>query len=732
MTVVNVVLDVPLDRGFDYLAPGASRGDIGRRIIVPFGNRKLVGVIAHVVEKSDVPLEKLKPAIKIFYDMSPLDEYMLAVFDFCRTYYHHPIGEVVLNALPPGLRRVKPVFGKKTAELSEVVRLTEKGRAIDVATLPGRAIVKRRLLDALQTHGSLQRKAVATISARALALLPQLAANGLITVEKVSSDIPGGYATHSSGPLLSVEQQIAASSIIERFGTFGVTLLHGITGSGKTEVYLRIVDAVLKQGKQALLLVPEINLTPQLEAVFRARFPDVPQISLHSHLAEGERVNHYLAAQSGNARIVLGTRLAVFTPMPQLGVVIVDEEHDGSFKQQDGLRYSARDVAIYRAKQLNIPIVLGSATPSLESYYNAERGRFQLIRLNSRAVPEASLPAIRLVTIDKKTREGISEPVLQALRQCLARGEQSLVFINRRGYAPVLLCSQCGWIAGCSRCSAKLTLHGPKHRLRCHYCGFDASVPSHCPSCGNADLRGVGHGTQRVESWLTEQLPAARILRVDRDTIAGKAQLASFIERMHAADVDILVGTQMLAKGHDFPKLTLVAVINADASLYSSDFRAEEKLFAQLMQVAGRAGRAGIPGEVVVQTAFPEHPLFTALKRHDFAQFADAQLQMRREACFPPYTFQALLRVESVHDEAARDFTRRAADIAAPLAHQVQVFDAVPAPIARIAGRSRWQLLTQAESRSHLQPFLHAWRQALEALSVRDVRWAIDVDPLEL
>jgi primosomal protein N' (replication factor Y) (superfamily II helicase) len=728
LIVAKVALDIPLDRLFDYLAPDAGEDDVGCRILVPFGGRKLVGVIRSLTRASDLPAEKLRSAIQIFRDALPLDAHTLAMFEFCRNYYHHPIGEVIMNALPPGLRRVKPVFGKSI----EIVRLTEAGRAFDVSALPLRAIVKRKLLGALQANGVLRRDEISAISPQAVRLLPQLAADELISTEKIPAGILGASAAPSPEPSLSSEQGAVVSTVLAKLDSFSVNLLHGVTGSGKTEVYLRLAKETLARGKQALVLVPEINLTPQLESVFRARFPGVSQVSLHSHLAEGERVNHYLAAQSGQARIVLGTRLAIFTPLPQLGLIVVDEEHDNSFKQQDGLRYSARDVAIYRAKQLGIPAILGSATPSLESYHNVNTHRFHLLELNSRAVPEASLPEVKLIVTEKKQREGVSGPVLEALRQRLERGEQSLVFINRRGYAPVLLCPQCGWISCCSRCSAKLTLHARNNRLRCHHCGFDAPSPAHCPSCGNADLRGVGQGTQRVEAWLTEQLPTARILRVDRDTVASKATLASFIERVHADDVDILVGTQMLAKGHDFPKLTLVAVINADGSLYSGDFRAEEKLFAQLMQVAGRAGRAGIPGEVLVQTAFPEHPLFAALKRHNFAEFANLQLQVRREARFPPYTFHALLRVESLNDEAARDFTQRCAAIAKPLAQRVHVFDAVPAPIARIAGRSRWQLLIQANSRSHLQPFLHEWRAKLEEISAREVRWTIDVDPLEL
>jgi primosomal protein N' (replication factor Y) len=724
---VRVALDVPVDSCFDYLAE-VDRGDIGRRVLVPFGKRKLVGVILGLAQESGVATDKLKAAVRVYRDTQPLDDHILAVFAFCRDYYHHPIGEVVVNALPPGLRRAKAVLGRGM----EVVRLTDAGRALDVTTWPARAVVKRRLMVALQAGGSMPRDAIRALSRRAPCLLRELADAGLIRVERMLAAVTNDISDPPSPPTLNSDQQAAFDAIASGLSRFVVTLLYGVTGSGKTEVYLHLTAETLARGRQALILVPEINLTPQLEATFRARFPGIAQISLHSKLSEGERAQSYLAAQSGVARIVLGTRLAVFTPLPQLGLIVVDEEQDASFKQHEGLRYSARDVAIYRAKLLAIPVVLGSATPSLESYHNARAGRYQLAQIRSRAVPDAALPEVRIVATTGNMPEGVSPPVLQALRERLERGEQSLVFINRRGYAPVLLCGQCGWISGCPRCSARLTLHAPRHRLRCHYCGLETAAPAACPECGNADLRPVGQGTQRIEARLIREFPTASILRVDRDTASSKASLQSFIDRVHGNDVNILVGTQILAKGHDFPGLTLVAVINADASLYSSDFRAEERLFAQLMQVAGRAGRAGLRGEVLVQTAFPRHPLFAALKNHEFAAFADAQLQLRREHHFPPYTYQVLLRAESLKQEAALEFTQRASALAKPLAKNVRVFDPVPAQPARIAARERWQLLLQSASRSHLQLLLNTWRPQLATLAARDVRWAIDVDPLEL
>ncbi|HEY5308775.1 MAG TPA: primosomal protein N', partial [Casimicrobiaceae bacterium] len=402
-----------------------------------------------------------------------------------------------------------------------------------------------------------------------------------------------------------------------------------------TEVYVHLMHHVLQRGGQVLLLVPEINLTPQLENYFRSRFPDVNLISLHSGLSEGERLHNWQQAQLGAAQIVLGTRLSVFAELPGLALIIVDEEHDSSFKQQDGLRYSARDVAIFRANQCGVPIVLGSATPSLESYHNAQSGRYRMLKLTGRALVEARLPAVRCININQTVmHHGISENLLREIGLRIERREQSLLFINRRGYAPVLMCTSCGWLSGCKHCAGKMVLHLNEQRLRCHHCGYQIRVPTACPSCGNADLHPVGSGTQRVESVLQERFPEARILRVDRDSTRNKRAWQTMREQIHANEVDILVGTQMLAKGHDFPALTLVGVLNPDSALYSSDFRAPEKLFAQLVQVAGRAGRADKPGEVIIQTEFPDHPLFRALQTHDFEGWAASQLAERQMAGF--------------------------------------------------------------------------------------------------
>ncbi len=480
------------------------------------------------------------------------------------------------------------------------------------------------------------------------------------------------------------------------------------------------------------MLVPEINLTPQLENYFRGRLPDVELVSLHSGLSDDERMRNWLHAQSGRARIVLGTRLAVFAPLPRLALVIVDEEHDASFKQQDGLRYSARDVAIFRASQRDVPIVLGSATPSLESYYNAQSGRYKMLRLTQRAVTQAKLPTINCINIGNVAiQHGLSEPLMKALSERLQRGEQSLIFVNRRGYAPVLMCSACGWMSGCTNCAGKLVLHLKDGRLRCHHCGHQERVPQACPSCGNTDLQPIGVGTQRIESMLRESFPGARILRVDRDSTRNKGAWQVMRQQIQDNAVDILVGTQMLAKGHDFPNLTLVGVVNPDSALYSNDFRASEKLFSQLTQVAGRAGRADKPGQVLIQTAFPEHPLFDSLQRHDYDAWAKTLVDERRSAGFPPFVYQVLLRAEAKSEPHVYSFLGRAREDAIKLAMPVDVYSVVPAVMPRRANHFLAQLLVQSEARKSLQQFLREWHPLLGVLADNKLRWSLDIDPMD-
>ena len=531
---------------------------------------------------------------------------------------------------------------------------------------------------------------------------------------------------------LTPEQRRAVDLVREKPGEFHPVLLHGVTGSGKTEVYLHLVADALARGRQALVLVPEIGLTPQFEAQVRARFPGASVVAAHSHLNEGERAAAWLAAQSGAAQVVLGTRLAVLMPFQDLGLVIVDEEHDASYKQQEGLRYSARDVAVRRAQRLGIPVVLGSATPSLESFSNAREGRYALATLEARAAEGARFPSVRTVdTRADRPSDGLTYALVEAIRARLARGEQSLVFVNRRGFAPVLFCRACTWHSTCTRCSSNLVLHLRERELRCHHCGRHERVPAKCPGCGAADLAPVGQGTQRVEEALAAALPQARIARVDRDSTAKRGALKAVLARVKAGEVDVLVGTQMLAKGHDYPALTLVGVLDADCALFSADFRAAERLFAQLVQVSGRAGRGSRPGEVLIQTDFPHHPLYAAVALHDFDRFAEASLDERRLAGFPPFSHLALLRAESKKPGEATEFLRAAARIARRIGG-VEVFDPVPAPLERKAGFERAQLLARSPTRAAMQPFLRRWRQALAERDDRRVRWSLDVDPQEV
>lgn len=528
---------------------------------------------------------------------------------------------------------------------------------------------------------------------------------------------------------------LAQSEALERIcgflGAFKPFLLHGVTGSGKTELYLNVINRVIERGQQALVLVPEISLTPQLEATFKSAFPDTTIAVLHSGMEDVPRTSSWLQAAHGEAAIVLGTRLAVLAPLPRLGLVIVDEEHDTSFKQQEGLRYSGRDAAVYRAKLAGCPVVLGTATPSLESWQNHKAGRYERIALAERAVPGARLPAVRTVDLRRELPEqGFAPRLLAAIGERLERGEQSLVFINRRGYAPVLACEACGWSAGCGRCSVALVVHAADRRLRCHHCGAEEPIPTACPVCGNVDLKPVGRGTQRVEETLAARFPKARILRVDRDSARKRHELTRSLEGVRRGDADILVGTQLLAKGHDFPALTLVGVLNADTALISTDYRAAERLFAVLAQVSGRAGRGERPGEVMVQTRYPDHPLFASLARHDFAGFAETQLAERESAGFPPFVHEAALRAEAKTLDAAMRFLRAAAQAAAA-PPEVRVYDPVPHVITRRADLERAQLLVQSSSRGALQEYLGALSARLFAEPPRNVRWHLDVDPIE-
>lgn len=720
MPIVRIALDVPLHTLFDYRATDDAA--VGQYVRVSFRNQPMVGVVIEISDESDLVDARIKPVTQVLDRVPPVPLELLALLRFCSQYYHYPLGMTVHAALPARLRA-----GDAVAEPAYFA-LSERGQALDQEAFPKRQKVQRRILQALR-EGPASLAALRVLSPSAPAALKALTEAGW-----VEASAPAGLSPPSAlkdAHALNDEQQQAVDAIAESQG-FQCFLLFGITGSGKTEIYMHLMHRVLQQGGQVLLLVPEINLTPQLEHYFQCRFPGTELVSLHSHLADGLRAKNWVQAMNGRARIVLGTRLAVFAPLPDLSMIIVDEEHDGSFKQQDGLRYSARDVAIFRASQKNVPIVLGSATPSLESFYNAQNGRYRLLRLSQRALAEAKLPAVRCIdTRNAILNDGLSDALMGAIETRLARGEQSLIFINRRGYAPVLMCTACGWMSGCRHCAGKLVLHLKERRLRCHHCGFEMRVPHACPDCGNADLLPVGTGTQRVEDALQERFPAARILRVDRDSTRNKGTWSAMRRKIHEQAVDILVGTQMLAKGHDFKNLTLVGVLNPDGGLYSSDFRASEKLYAQLAQVSGRAGRGEKPGEVLIQTAFPDHPLFRALHDHDFEAYAKSLLEERKSAGFPPFVHQALLRAEGKEEADVYAFLNKARALGAALGLPADIYGVVPATMPRRANHFLAQLLVQHESRKALQQFLNAWEPQLFELPARKLRWSLDVDPME-
>ena len=737
MPIVRVALDIPLPTLFDYTVDEGMAIGVGQRVVVPFGKRQMVGVVMECVVASTMDAQRIKPVTRVLEDSAPLSAELLGLLNFCSDYYRYPIGQTALSALPTRLRSEEPIISKPIVSY----RLTASGIALDLADVPKRKAVQRRVLEKLAVQPCTLAE-LKTLSATVGAALQVLLAEGWVEgSEAAASNLPQCEREHifDNAHTLTREQQVAVDAITQA-GGYGCFLLHGITGSGKTEVYVHLMHHILQPcpepsrrgGAQVLLLVPEINLTPQLEHYFRSRFPDVNLVSLHSGLSDTVRLANWRQAQSGSAQIVLGTRLAVFAELPKLALIIVDEEHDGSFKQQDGLRYSARDVAIFRANQRGVPIVLGSATPSLESYHNALSGRYRMLTLTQRASVAAQLPEVRCININQTVmHQGISENLLREIALRIVRKEQSLIFINRRGYAPVLMCGGCGWLSDCKHCAGKMVLHLKDQRLRCHHCGYQIRVPQNCPDCGNADLHPVGSGTQRVEEILQERFPGARILRVDRDSTRNKRAWQTMRAQIHANEVDILIGTQMLAKGHDFPELTLVGVLNPDSALYSSDFRAAEKLYAQLVQVSGRAGRADKAGSVIIQTAFPDHPLYRALQTHDFTGFASSQLAERQMAGFPPFMYQAMLRAEGKTESEVYAYLNKARAAAVALQCEVEVLGVVPAALARRANHIRAQLLIQAGTRRALQNFLRAWQPDLDALAQTKLRCSLDIDPLE-
>ncbi len=723
MPVARVALPVAAHTTFDYWVPDGLDVARGSVVQVRLAKRRCVGVVTEIGEGSALPICELQ-SIGSVIDAARVPEDVLDLAAFVAAYYHEPVGMALALAVPP-----MGAAGRSRRIETPALALTPAGREALPAALvraPSARAVFERMLDA---EGELA-------AAEFTALPPHLkrTVRGWRDAGFVGPKVLPSCNPEAQRHRLTLAQDAALETITASLGQFVPLLLHGVTGSGKTDVYLAAADRVIADGGQVLLLVPEINLTPQLGGRIAAALPDAGIAVLHSGLAGGERRAYWAAAASGAARLVLGTRLSVFAPLPALRLIVVDEEHDASYKQQDAVRYHARDAAVWRARRRGIPVVLGSATPSLESWLHARDGRYRRLVLPERADVRASLPHV-VLTGNRATREleGIGESMREAIAARLARGEQSLVFVNRRGFAPSLVCASCRWEAACPRCSVRLTAHRTPVSLRCHHCGHVERLPPACPSCGNVDLLPLGFGTQRLEAALADAFPAARIARVDRDTTRNKGAFAAVRDRVGASTLDILVGTQMLAKGHDFPRLTLVGVLGADNALYSADFRATERLAALLVQVAGRAGRAGLPGEVIVQTDFPDHPVYVALRAHDYGRFAEELLAEREAAQLPPFSHVALL-VADAHARADVDrfLTDAHADAVALTrdAHpDIEVFSPVPALLARRAGLERGQLVVQSLRRASLQRFLGEWRAVLAARRGRRVRWALDVDP---
>ncbi len=671
--IVAVAVETPRHSGVGGLLDYTSERPLapGTLLRVPLGKREVPGLVWRRRADAAPAPGALRPAGPPLDALPPMADEWRALVDFAAAYYQRGVGELALAVLPPELRKLD-----NTQLTRRIARLQR------IATAPAGPP-------------------------------PRL-------------------------PALTTEQ---ADAVAELLRPGAPVLLHGATGSGKTEVYLRAADAALAQGHQALVLVPEINLTPQLEARFAQRFPGHLMVSLHSALTPAQRLRHWLLAHLGLADLVLGTRLAVFASMPRLGLIVVDEEHDPSFKQQEGARYSARDLAVWRGHRLGLPVVLGSATPSLESWQRGLEGRYRRVAMPSR-IGGGAMPQVRLVDMGALPRPAEGERVLApallaAIEQRLERGEQSLLLLNRRGYAPVLHCGACGWKSGCPHCSAWRVFHKLDRTLRCHHCGLSERVPRACPDCGNLDIAPIGRGTEKLQEQLASLLPSARVGRIDADSTRGEGRLQQQLQAVHEGEVDVLVGTQMLAKGHDFRRVTLVAAVNPDTALFSSDFRAPERLFALLMQAAGRAGRDAAQAagsEMWVQTWSPRHPLYAALRAHDYEAFAEAQLAERRAAGLPPFASLALLRAEGRSAEVAGAFLREAAELAREHAG-VTVYPPVPPPVSRIADVERMQMLLESPSRTALQRMLAAWLPALHGLRARHkglLRWAVDIDPLAI
>ena len=728
--ILRVAINAPLSRLFDYLPIPGQDALPGCRVRVPFGRRTQTGLVMETATESDVPVEKLKSIAAVLDDKPIFGEQDLWLIRFTSDYYHHPVGEVAAAAMPALLRQ-----GKPATSTTRYLSLKPAGADADIDAIGKRAPRQAELLNLVRDADTISFTELDQSMPLWRRAKKGLLDKSLVEEFEASDDesVVDNLANveQERGPTLNADQKSALEAIREREG-FSVNLVDGVTGSGKTEVYLRLIDAELAAGRQVLVLVPEIGLTPQLVSRFRQRLGLEP-VLLHSGLTDTARLQAWRSARNGSARLIVGTRSAIFVPMKNAGLIVVDEEHDSSLKQQEGLRYSARDLAVARGKKLDVPVVLGSATPSLDTLQRCRDGAYHVVNLPTRA-GKAVPPLMRLVDLTKyDAYEGLSEPVITAIEKNISGGGQVLVFLNRRGFAPTLICSGCGKVAECTRCDSRMTVHAGSNMLKCHHCGAQRSIESECNDCG-AGCRPLGHGTERLEDALRSRFPGEEISRIDSDSTRLKGTMSRALAMATAGDTRILVGTQMLSKGHHFPNLTLVVVINADQGLFSTDFRGGERLAQSLVQVAGRAGRERRQGEVIVQTAFPTHPFWDELFSGGYQGVAESALAERESALWPPFSRLALIRAAATSRNDAHQFLDTARRLAEGSGIEgVRVLGPVSAPMERKAGRYRAQLLFQSRERANLHHLLGWLRTALESSAeARRVRWSIDVDPIEL
>jgi len=723
--IFKIALDVPVNKFFDYISDDMSI-KIGQYVKVPFGKRNLIGICCETSIESEIPVEKLKLIISTENEIV-FDESMLKLLYFVSDYYHHPIGQTIMSVVPSRIKKNSLTSSKK-----ELIFKADKCLTSEVIdNFPSRQLRLKKVAQAI-LNKDLRQKDLSKLVSNGSECVGRLEKMGLISSEVFIQEIS---RSQQNQPILNKEQRKVVDAINNN-KSFKPWLIHGVTASGKTEVYMNLIAEFLENSQsQALVLVPEINLTPQLEERFQNRFFDKKIVVLHSYLSDIERLDNWRESKLGNADIVIGTRLGVFTPMPNLKIIIIDEEHDPSFKQSEGLRYHARDVAMMRAKNLDIPIIMGSATPSLETWFKAinTKQNFKYLKLNSRAVESATLPTIKTIQVNDKTKLQVSKEVIDAIQNRLDKKEQTIVFINRRGYSPVLICSSCGWVAECERCSSRLVVHLKKKRLKCHHCGYDQKIINSCVECGNTDLLPLGTGTQKIEDVLKYHFSEAKITRVDRDTTNSKKSIEDLYLKMNNREIDIVIGTQMLAKGHDFPRVTLVVVLDADNALYSPDFRASERLFSQLMQVSGRAGRGKIKGEVLIQSVFPNHHLFDSLKANDFDSFSNQLINERESMGLPPFSYDAVFTVKSKNLNMAKQFINDVSGWAEEsLVSTINILGPARPTIEKLKGFERFHLYIQAPSRKDLHMMLKPWiSQIRQHPLVNRVKWSVDVDPTD-